>query len=265
MASTTLFFFLCIMIMFRLSSAIWLQNNCPGVGRQPFAGAVARGFRRAHFRNANEDLGARRMSLNHVLSWRAIYEKIENGMQAAYDARTRSSKNRSKNNIFKFVNALFSIDQDGYVRKHYDGTRPDGVDHATYLNANPGGAPETLARINRNKQESALNIVNRMNFANAIDCVAIQDLLTDLNNAPANLRIGEEDSIGNLLDPMGDENGIMTKKEHRFYIQDGYILTRAPTLIRGSYYLESSTGKRITGRPDGWWIRCYHNTPNCEI
>lgn len=287
MAGNTLFLSLCMLFLVRLGSAIWIQNNCgafwPRHNRPAeFRDPVKNGFKRAHFGNPGAggfpNAAARGVSLNHVLSWRAIYERIENGMQATYDARTRNRKNRSKNNILEFINTLFSIDQDAYVRQYLDGTEYNEQDHADYLDTDTftqvrgGPVPPTLAQKNRDYQTNALNTINRINFNNAVDCRAIKSILTDLYNAPANLRYGNEDMLGDLLDPMGDENGIMTKKEHRWYMQDNYFANHGPSGINGNYYLESSTGNEIRGhtvvpgsRRRLRWIRCYHNTHNCRV
>ena len=130
MARNTLFLFLCITLMLRLGSAVWLRTNCGPVDRpKKFRGAVENGFKRAHFGTTYVDAGTYGMSLNHVLSWKSIKEHVENGMQAAYTSRTRILQDRSRNNILNFINTLFSPDQYAYVRIFYDGRRPDGIDH----------------------------------------------------------------------------------------------------------------------------------------
>ena len=98
-------------------------------------------------------------------------------------------------------------------------------------------------------------------------------------NAPANLRYGNADTIGNSLDPMGDENGIMTRKEYEWFLEENYQpngqlieplqrIPDGPGGTGGSYYWDSSSGRY----PGGFiffqgavsWIRCYHNNNSCN-
>jgi len=255
--------------MLHLGSANWIKDRCgeATVKRPDILTSVEKDFRRAHFANSRADPKGAGLSLNHVLSWRGIKERMEKGLKETYEATTRDRKNTRQNKIRDFVNKLFTIDQDAYVRRYYDDRNPDGQAHSIYLRSNRARLLTKNDEIKRN----ALTILNGINFNAAIDCAEIKRLLKALHNAPANLRYGRKDKLQDLLDPMGDRNGVMTRKEFQWYIQDNYFAQHGPSGFNNGYYLESSTGKEIRGHtvvPNTgrrlYWIRCYYNTPTCR-
>jgi len=270
MSQKTIFFVLCIVSVFQHGKTNWIEQpaRCNNIARPDFLDVVKRGFKTAHYGNPRYDVNSVGMSLNHVLSWRAIKQRLSKELQEAYGAPP-NRREQYRRKVANFINQLFSIDQDAVVRSENTGyvRIPSVQDHADYLNA--GGA--NLGRVNNDILTRAMRRLNGMNFGVNVDCGEITSLLEDLFNSPANLRYGGVDKLEDLLDPMGDVNGVMTKKEHRWYVQDKYYENHGPSGINGGYYLESSTGKKIRGHTTVplsnrklYWIRCFHNNRTCR-
>lgn len=268
MARNTLFFSVCIAYMLQLGSANWINGQCgaTATNKPGFYANVEKRLRRAHFARSSARPNDAGLGLNHVLSWRAIKERIIKGLKQAYAAPV-DRKIRKKNEIRNFVNKLLTIDQDAYVTRFYNDQNPSQQAHSAYLRSNRAD----LVTKNDELKTNALATLNGIDFNAAPDCDAMRSLLKDLNNAPANLLYGRRDMLGDLLDPMGDRNGVMTRKEFQWYMQDNYFAQHGPSGFNNGYYLESSTGKEIRGHtvvPNTgrrlYWIRCYYNTPTCR-
>jgi len=256
--------------MFQHGKTNWIEQpaQCGAIRRPDWLDSVEPRFKMAHYGDRNFNASSVAMSLNHVLSWRAIKQRLSNALQDTYGAPTKRQE-QGRRKVANFISQLFSIDQDAYVRTANTGyvRNPSVQDHADYLNAN--GA--LLVHRNNAILTRAMGKLNAINFNSPVNCGEIRSLLKDLFNSPANLRYGRRDFLDDLLDPMGDANGVMTKKENRWYVQDNYHINHGPSGFNGGYYLESSTGTEIRGHTTVplsnrllYWIRCYHNNRRCR-
>lgn len=90
-------------------------------------------------------------------------------------------------------------------------------------------------------------------------------MLNDAFHAPANLRYGLKDKLDDLLDPMGNVEGKLTKKESHWISLRRYNWEKST--INNMWYLESSTGLRLRergGYVPSYWIECSARDRNCQ-
>jgi len=272
--------------MIQLGSGNWISDNChvPGFNipddyRPEWKPGVVRGFRTAHFNNANFPLdgtnqvlrnrGEKEISLNHVLSWAAIKEIMSDLLEDIYQTNgifTNTQSTARKRLLRDFIIRIFTPDAEAYVRtessRHAFNRRSEG--HVAYLGAN--GAD--LITRNNEIRTNALNTLNDIDIPmigiNNANCRRIKMLLNDVYNAPANLRYGMHDRLGELIDPMGDDDGRLTTKESHWISYNNYDWQKST--INHLWYLESSTGRRLRERGvyvPSYWIECPATNPNC--
>merc|ERR1712226_1464298 len=250
----------CFVSTIQLVSGNYKSDHCWNIQssyRPDWKDGVIKGFKKAHFNNPTFP--------KPVISSLDVFNQLLNarGQKGIYEGASNTQKTESRRLLRDFIERLFKPDLEAYERtdSSYHAFPRPSQGHFDYLTAY--GA--NLITKNTDIKQSALKHVDNIGYS-LDDCAEIKSLLNDAFNAPANLRYGMNDDLGELLDPMGNIYGQLTTKESNWILSANYDWHK--TTINNFWYLESSTGMLLRERGGyyvpSYWIFCSADNPACR-